>query len=529
MAMGASGFEEGRLDKRSTLLAKGVNPYPHAWRPSHTLAELRAREGELAGRPVRVAGRLSAIREMGKAEFLDIFDLDGHVQLHVKRNAVGEPAWEIAKLLDLGDIIGAEGELFRTRTGELTVAVRELAVLAKAVVPLPISKEKDGRKWYALSDPEIKYRERYIDWIADCASRERFVLRSRIISEIRRRMDADGFLEVTPPVLEPSYGGAEARPFTTRVAALGDEEVFLRISLELALKRYIVGGFPKVYAIGPNFRNEGLDRMHHPEFWMMEWYESFTDYEDQMVRFERLVSGVASAVLGTTRVSLGGRETDLAPPWRRLSLAEAVKAATGIDVEAAGAEGLRAECRKRGVPEERLPSSWGECVTALFEVACEHELTGPVFVKDFPAEVSPLTKRKRLPGGGLSERWVERFEPYLFGMEIGNAYTELTDPVEQLERLSAQARTARGVPVDWDFVKAIGCGMPPTGGVGLGIDRLVMILSGAASVRDVIAFPLMRRQAEGQPREEPGPDAPAGRRAPEGRGAEGPQGASGGA
>lgn len=492
-------FDELKLGRREALIAKGLNPYPHTYKPSHSLAEARARKDELLGHVIRVAGRLSAIREMGKAQFMDIYDIDGHIQLHVKRNVVGEAVWEILHLLDLGDVIGAEGELFTTRTGELTVGVRELTVLAKAVVPLPISKEKDGRKWYALSDPEIRYRERYKDWIADLDSRRRFVLRSRIISEIRRKMDSDGFLEVTPPVLEPTYGGAEAQPFTTRVAALGEEEVFLRISLEIALKKYIVGGFPKVYAIGPNFRNEGIDRMHHPEFWMMEWYETYTDYEDQMARFEQLISHVAGAVLGTTKVRFGDLETDLAPPWRRISLAEAVKTSTGIDVESASAEELREACRRRGVPDEKLPASWGEGVMTLFEASCERELVGPVFVKDFPVDISPLTKRKRLADGKLSERWVERFEPYLFGMEIGNAYTELTDPVEQLERLSAQARTARGVPLDWDFVKAIGCGMPPTGGVGLGIDRLVMILTGAASVRDVIAFPLMRRAETPQP------------------------------
>jgi lysyl-tRNA synthetase class 2 len=494
-----SAFDEGRLAKRQALIEAGANPYPHNFKPTHGLADLRAHAEEQTDQIVRVAGRLSSVREMGKSQFIDVFDLDGHMQLYVKKNIVGDDAWQRVKLLDIGDVIGVEGPLFTTRTGELSVEARTLDVLAKAVVPIPISKEREGQKYYALSDPEVKYRERYLDWITDESSRARFAQRSRIISEIRRAMDAEGFLEVTPPILEHSYGGAEARPFTTRVNALGEEEVYLRISLELALKRFIVGGFPKVYAIGPNFRNEGMDRSHHPEFWMMEWYETFTDYEDQMVRFENLVSGVAKTVLGTTEVSLHDATADLAPPWKRLSLADAVKDATGIDVETASPEELRHACAARGVAEESLPSSWGGGVMALFEVACEKDLVGPVFVKDFPLSISPLTKKKRLADGTLSDRWVERFEPYLFGMEIGNAYTELTDPVEQDERLQAQSRTAEGVPVDGDFVKAIGCGMPPTGGVGIGIDRLVMILTGAPSVRDVIAFPLMRHTAADDP------------------------------
>jgi len=487
-------FDEGRLEKRRALLDAGVNPYPHTFKPTHNLKQLRAEAETLGDAVTRVAGRLSSVRQMGKSQFVDIFDMDGHIQLYVKKNIVGAETWQLLKHLDIGDILGVEGPVFTTRTGELSVEVRKLDILSKTVIPVPISKEKDGQKWYALSDPEVKYRERYLDWLTDESSRHRFALRSRIISEIRRAMDADGFLEVTPPILEHTYGGAEARPFTTRVNALGDEEVYLRISLELALKRFIVGGFPKVYAIGPNFRNEGMDRSHHPEFWMMEWYETCTDYEDQMVRFENLVSCVAQAVLGTTEVRLGDRTADLATPWKRVCLADAVKEATGVDVETADLDLLRAECAKREVQEESLPTSWGEGVTTLFEATCEKDIVVPTFIKDFPLEISPLTKKKRLPDGTLSDRWVERFEPYLFGMEIGNAYTELTDPVEQEERLSAQSRTAEGVPVDWDFVKAVGCGMPPTGGVGIGIDRLVMILTGATTVRDIIAFPLMRHE-----------------------------------
>jgi lysyl-tRNA synthetase class 2 len=501
-------FDEGRLTKRAQLLDAGVAPYPHAFKPGLDLATLRARADELGGSTVTVAGRISSIREMGKTRFADIYDLDGRVQVYLKKSIIGPEAWDRLKLLDLGDLIGVEGPLFTTKSGELTVEVHALTVLCKTVVPIPIAKAKDGQRWYALSDPDVRYRERYLDWITDEVSRRRFVARSRIIAEIRRLMDADGFMEVSAPILEHVYGGAEARPFTTRVNALSEEEVFLRISLELSLKRFIVGGFPRVYAVGPNFRNEGMDRSHHPEFWMMEWYEAYTDYEDQMRRFEELICRVAQNVLGSTELTYGERTTDLATPWRRVTLVDAVREATGIDVESASVDQLRSECARREVAEESLPGSWGEGVVALFEVACEKDLVGPVIVKDFPLEVSPLTKRKRMPDGSLSDRWVERFEPYLFGMEIGNAYTELTDPVEQAERLRTQSRTAEGVPVDWDFVKAVGCGMPPTGGVGIGVDRLVMILADAPSVRDIIAFPLMKSAAGTQPGEDDQSDAP---------------------
>jgi len=497
-------FDEQRLAKRETLIASGADPYPHAFHPTHELAPLREASEEILAKEtdeektVCVAGRLGSIRKMGKSKFADIRDLAGNVQLYIKKNVVGDAAWDMTDSLDIGDIVGAEGPLMVTRTGELTVQAKTLRVLAKSVVPVPIAKEKDGKTWYGLSDPEIRYRERYLDWITDADSRARFVKRSQIISEIRRVMTGWGFLEVETPILEHVYGGGEADPFVTTVNALGGENMFLRISLEIPLKKFIVGGFPKVFALGATFRNEGMDRSHHPEFSLMEWYEAYTDYEDQMKRFEELVSGVAQSVLGTTKVRLGADEVDLAPPWRRMTLADAVKEATGIDVESASLETLAAECAKRDVDDATAPTSWGEGVVKLFDAACEKGLVAPVFIKDYPLEVSPLTKRKRMPDGTLSERWVERFEPYMFGMELGNSYTELTDPAEQLARLEAQARTTHGVPVDLDFVKAIGCGMPPTGGVGLGIDRLVMILTNTTSIRDVIAFPLMRTITEGE-------------------------------
>jgi lysyl-tRNA synthetase class 2 len=509
-------FDEQRSAKREALVAAGADPYPHIFRPTHDLAALREGSEEILAKEddtektVRVAGRLTSIRKMGKSKFADIADLADHVQLYIKKNVVGDEAWALTDSLDRGDIVGAEGPLMVTRTGELTVQAKTLRVLAKSVVPVPISKEKDGKTWYALSDPEIKYRERYLDWITDAESRDRFAKRSRIVSEIRRLMTGWGFLEVDTPILEHVYGGGEADPFETNVNALGGEGVFLRISLEIPLKKFIVGGFEKVFALGPTFRNEGMDRSHHPEFSLMEWYEAYTDYEDQMRRFEELVSGVAEAVLGTTKVRLGADEADLAPPWRRVSLADAVREATGVDVESASLEELRKECAARDVEEASLPESWGEGVVKLFDAACEKDLVAPVFIKDFPLDVSPLTKKKRMPDGTVSDRWVERFEPYMFRMELGNAYTELTDPVEQLRRLEAQARTAHGVPVDWDFVKAVACGMPPTGGVGLGLDRLVMILTGAPSIRDVIAFPLMRTITEGEAQEAPPEPAPGG-------------------
>jgi len=488
MAYETFDFDSGRLAKRTRLLADDVDPYPYAFPGAQKIAAvIAAQEGT-----VRVAGRLWARRRMGRVHFVDLQDDSGKIQLYCSRKKLTAPQWEHLSLLDLGDLIGVDGEVFRTRTGELSINVRDFAILAKTVVPIPVGKEAGHRVYYRIADPESRYRERHLHWLLDARAREGVRQRARIISCIRRRMEAEGFLEVSTPTISPTYGGAEARPFTTFIWALNHQDAYLRISPELHLKRYIVAGFDKVFTICQNFRNEGIDHAHNPEFTMMEWYEAYTDYQDQLRRFEALVASVCQEVRGSTRLTYQGVDLDFTPPWPRLTVLEALDQFAGIDASAASAADLQAELARRGV--ECPPSlSWGQAVAALFDALCEERLVQPTFVLDQPREISPLTKTKR-----GDERLAERFEPYAFGMELGNAYSELTDPIDQVDRFLAQ-RHARSNeanppdhPLDADFVKALGCGMPPTGGVGLGVDRLIMLLTDAPTIRDVIPFPMVR-------------------------------------
>ena len=489
-----SSFDEELLEKRKELLAGSIDPYPYSFRRSHTLAEIRERREELLGQTLAVAGRLVAYRGKGKMVFADVADFSGRLQVMFRREAFDEARWNaVRRLLDLGDWVGVRGLLFVTQMGELTVEAKEIDVLAKAVVRVPIPKSKDDRTFFQLADAETKYRERYLHWITDPVARQVMVTRARTISAIRRFLDERDFIEVTTPTIEMSYGGAEARPFTTAIHALSNQEAYLRISPELPLKRFIVGGFEKVYTVCQNFRNEGIDRSHNPEFTMLEWYEAFTDYEHQMVQFEELVARTAREVTGGTKVVYQGAEIDFTPPWKRItvlgSLAEAGVNAADMDVDA-----LRRELASRNIPAPK-PCTWGHAAALLFSELVEKKIVQPTFVCDHPVDISPLTKAKR---GDPARRLVERFEPVVAGMEIGNAYSELTDPVEQKERFERQrsmGADTEGVehhPIDEDFIRAVGCGMPPTGGVGLGIDRLVMLLTDSHSIRDVIAFPLMK-------------------------------------
>jgi lysyl-tRNA synthetase class 2 len=476
------------LAKREKLLEQGHDPYPYRFDRSSTIRAARENAESRLGEELRLAGRIVAYRGKGKLIFLDIEDFDGRIQVMVRADEIAERDWDVLRLdTDLGDWLGARGPLFVTKTGELTIHAREVTLLSKTVVRVPIIKTKASSELSA----EVRYRQRYLHWINDASAREVLHQRARIVSGIRRFLDARGFVEVTTPTIEMSYGGAEARPFRTTIHALSDHPAFLRISPELSLKRFIVGGFDRVYTICQNFRNEGIDRSHNPEFTMLEWYEAFTDYHFQMEQFETLVSSIAEEVTGSMRVEYDGATIDFTPPWRRLTVLDGLRE-IGIDADRLDAEGLRAELRRRGVDEPR-PYSWGHAVAALFGEIVETRLVQPTFVCDHPIEISPLTKRKR-----GDPRLVERFEPMVCGMEIGNAYSELTDPVEQRARFEAQrglGADREGVehhPIDEDFLEAIGCGMPPTGGVGLGIDRLCMLLTDARSIRDVIAFPLLR-------------------------------------
>lgn len=506
-------FNEDLLEKRQKLIDSGVNPYPYSFEISHTISKIREIATEWMEKPVAVAGRITALRQQGKKVFFaDIEDFDNRIQIYLKQSDLSEEEWNTVLLLDIGDWVGIRGLLFATKTGELTIwtkdskeseaedspIIKGIEILAKAVIRVPISKEKGDKKYYQLSDPEMLYRQRYLQWITEKKAREVMVQRAHIISSIRRFMESRGFLEVTTPTLEMIYGGASARPFETTVAALSNEKAYMRISPELQLKKFIVGGFPKVFSICQNFRNEGIDRSHNPEFTMMEWYEAFTDYNYQMVQFETLVSSLVKEIHGSYKMTYQGTELDFSMPWKRVTIIDGLKEFANCDVNAMTDEELIARI-KEADPEYKVPEpfSRGHVINALFEALCEEHLVQPTFVMDHPLAISPLTKKKR----GNPEL-VERFEPYVMRMEIGNAYSELTDPVEQFGRLQAQrqydgqAIEEDGVPhypVDMDFVKAISLGMPPTGGVGIGLDRIIMLLTDQPCIRDVIAFPLMKK------------------------------------
>jgi lysyl-tRNA synthetase class 2 len=494
------GFDKSLLEKREALINDGVSIYPYSFADAEKIGSVVSKGSPEEGdeTEVTIAGRITSIRSMGKSIFMDIKDSSGKIQVYLgKKNH--EETWEHIGLVDIGDILGIKGVVFTTRMGELTVRASSWEFLSKAVVPIPFGKEDaEGKVYYRSNDPETKYRERYLNWTIDDSERNRMYTRSKIISLVRRNMEDEGFLEVATPTIEFVYGGAEARPFETSIWALGRKEAFLRISPELYLKRYIVGGFDKVFSICQNFRNEGIDASHNPEFTMIEWYEAFTDYYTQMERFENLVADVCKSVHGTTKITYQGTEIDFAPPWRRLTVLDALKEYADIDASNMDVSELKAVMEKNNI-EYSEDITWGFAVAELFEELCEHHLIQPTIVTDHPIDISPLTKVKR-----GDARLVERFEPYVNGMEIGNSYSELTDPVDQLERLTSQRNSSDATdneneeqnyedhPVDADFVKAIGCGMPPTGGTGLGIDRLVMLLTDATSIRDIIPFPMIK-------------------------------------
>jgi lysyl-tRNA synthetase class 2 len=475
-----------RRAKLERLRESGIEPFPHEYPGRTEIAEVRAKHeglaaGEETGDSYRVAGRLMARRGHGKAAFLDLRDGSGQIQVHARADLLGDESQEQLVSLDLGDLVGVEGTVFATKRGELSIAATGWTLLAKSLRPPP-------DKFHGLEDVETRYRKRELDLMANPEVREMFLTRGRTVAEVRRWLDERGFVEVETPVLQPLYGGALARPFTTHHHAL-DRDLYLRIATELYLKRLIVGGIDKVYELGKDFRNEGISHKHNPEFTMLEWYEAYTDYEDTAKRLEELVSSVAEKVLGTTKVERDGETIDLAPPWQRITLRDAIKNETGIDVlEHPSVDELAAAMNSEASPGE----GWGKLVDGLLSKQVEPKLIQPTFIVDYPVELSPFAKRHR-----EDERLVERWEAFAGGIEIANSFTELNDPDEQRRRFEAQAEELkRGdeetQPYDEAFVEALEQGMPPTGGVGLGIDRLVMILTGASSLREVLLFPAMR-------------------------------------
>jgi lysyl-tRNA synthetase, class II len=474
-----------RREKLQRLRAAGVEPFPHEFEGRVDIAAVRAAHdaieaGEETDSSYRIAGRIAARRDMGKAAFLDLVDGSGRIQLQSRADELAEDHDELVAL-DLGDIIGVDGTAFKSRRGELTLRVTSWELLAKSLRPPP-------DKFHGLEDVDTRYRHRELDLIANPEVRERFLQRARVVSETRRWLDQRGFVEVETPVLQPIYGGALARPFVTHHNAL-DRDLYLRIATELYLKRCVVGGIDRVYELGKDFRNEGVSYKHNPEFTMLEWYEAYADYEDAAERLEQLVAHVAEAVLGTTTVERDGAEVDLAPPWQRVTLRDAIKERTGIDVlEHPTREQLAAAMDSEPSPEE----GWGKLVDGLLSKEVEPHLIEPTFILDYPVEMSPFAKRHR-----TDEGLVERWEAYAGGFEIANAFTELNDPDEQRRRFEQQAEELQrgdeeAQPMDENYVRALEAGMPPTGGVGLGIDRLVMLLTGATSLREVVLFPAMR-------------------------------------
>ena len=487
-------FFQQRLAKLHHLRGHGIDPFPSRFQRTHLAADAialfeqqhGADPGVHSQEEVTVAGRISALRIMGRASFLDLRDGSGKIQAYFRADHLSAEHYRDIKELDLGDFLGISGTLFRTRTGEVTVEARHYTLLSKALQPPP-------EKWHGLTDVETRYRHRYLDLMSSEEVRQTFITRSKVVAAMRRFLEGRGFLEVETPMLQPQAGGALARPFSTHYNAL-DQDFFLRIATELHLKRLVIGGYERVYEIGRIFRNEGISTKHNPEFTTLESYEAYADYQDVLAMVEEMVGHIAGEVLGASQVQFRGHAIDLSPPWRRTTLREAIQEHAGIDFLAhPDAESLRAamETKRLQVPSG---AGYGKLVDELLSTFVEPRLIQPTFLLDYPIELSPLAKKK-----AQDPRLVERFEGFVGGMEIANAFSELNDPVEQRERFAHQAQLrAQGdeeaeLP-DEDFLFALEHGMPPAGGLGMGIDRLAMLLTGNASIREVILFPQLRRK-----------------------------------
>lgn len=495
-----------RMDKLAEMKSSGANPFEimkydvtaHAADAKTAYeafeAELKAECGDDAEllkskleenrRTVRIAGRIMSWRDMGKANFIDVRDVSDRIQVYVRTNDIGDENFAEFKKWDIGDIVGIEGFVFRTRRGEISVHAQKITLLSKSLLPLP-------EKWHGLKDQDTRYRQRYVDLIVNPDVADTFKKRSKIISSIRRWLDGQGFMEVETPMLVSNAGGAAARPFETHYNAL-NEDVKLRISLELYLKRLIVGGLERVYEIGRVFRNESADAKHNPEFTLMELYQSYTDYNGMMELSENMFRHIAQEVCGTTKISYGGVEIDLGKPFERLTMLEAVKKYSGVDfTQIHTLEEARAAADEKHVPYEQRHKK-GDILNSFFDEYVEEHLIQPTFIMDHPVEISPLTKRK--PD---APDYTERFELYITGREMCNAYSELNDPVDQRQRFEAQEEMKKlgdeeANSIDEDFLRALEIGMPPTGGIGFGIDRLVMLFTDSAAIRDVLLFPTMK-------------------------------------
>ncbi len=469
----------------------GINPYPYSFNKKNNSAEIlnkyrKLKKEEHTKNIVSVAGRIMALREMGKASFAHLQDQDGRIQVYFREDQIGEKSYNLFRKLDLGDIIGVEGTVFRTKLGEITVLAKKISLLSKSIRPLP-------DKWHGLKDIEVRYRKRYVDLIVNPKVKEIFLKRSKIITFMRKFLDDKGFIEVETPLLQPIYGGAAARPFKTKLNEL-NMDVFLSISPELYLKRLITGGFERVYTICKNFRNEGVDSMHNPEFTMMECYQSFVDYNEIMKLTENMIEFIAKEVNGNTKINYSGKIIDFKKPFKRMTMKEALKKIGELDIDKMNDSELRKKCK--GLKIDLKHDNRDFIIEALFNVLVQDKLIQPTFIIDYPLEVCPLTKVRR-----ENPNLIERFELFVNGSELANAYSELTDPIEQRKRFQKQIEEKKEKEdphlmvnqLDEDFLESVEYGLPPLGGLGIGVDRLVMFLTEQESLKEVILFPFMRQ------------------------------------
>ena len=483
-----------RKEKLNDLQKKGVNPYPSNFTPTHFSESIKINFEKLQGEDVIVAGRIMAVRRMGKASFFRIIDNKGAIQVFIKKDDIGENTYENFKLFDIGDFVGVGGQVFKTKTGEISIRTSELTLLAKSIRPLPIVKEKDGIKYDSFSDKEQRYRNRHLDLLLNKKVKNTFIQRTKIIRCIRTFLDEHKFLEVETPVLQPIYGGANARPFITHHNTL-DQKLYMRIADELYLKRLIIGGLDRVYEIGKDFRNEGMDRNHNPEFTMLEFYWAYADYEDCMKLVENLIRNVAKKI-DALEVSFNNIDINLSKPFKKKTFSELLSNKLGVNVNDLSESKLKQICKEKEI-QVKPDANIGQILDALMGELVEPTLTEPTFVIDYPKVISPLAKMHRSGDPKL----VERFELFIGGDEFANSFSELNDPIDQRKRLEEQATFKKlgdeeAQNLDENFIQAMECGMPPTGGVGIGIDRLVMLLTESSSIKDVILFPALRSEVD---------------------------------
>ena len=481
-----------RLEKLEELKKMGIDPYPHKYSPTHFSSEIIIDFSNLNKQDVDVAGRIMSIRKMGKASFFDIQDSLGKIQIFIKKDEIGDKYYNHFNLLDIGDYVGVFGYVFKTKMDEISISAKKLTVLCKSIRPLPVVKEKDDQTFDAFIDKEQRYRNRHLDLIVNPSIKETFFKRAKIIQGLRKYLDDLSFLEVETPVLQPIYGGANARPFTTHHNAL-DQKFYLRIADELYLKRLVIGGIDRVYEIAKDFRNEGMDRNHNPEFTMLEFYWAYADYEDNLDLVEDMIRSIAKSI-DALEINWGEMKIDLSKSFKRKPIFDLLNEATGEDLQNIGIDELKKICKANNIETEKS-ANYGQLLDSLMGNLVEPNLIQPTFVTDYPKEISPLAKKHRNNNPNL----VERFELFIGGAEFANAFSELNDPIDQRQRFNSQAKLAKegddeAHPVDENFLQAVESGMPPTAGVGIGVDRLVMLLTENASIKDVILFPALRNE-----------------------------------